>query len=396
MTRELVTTTRLTGPVGGRRSPVLRALTGAHTVRKLRWARNGVLAALLATALCCLLVSLQAHRVITTAARGGTEAIIEVDAARQALVEADAALLTNVHRGDIALTGPGSTYNDQITAANQSLVLAANDNIADAEARAQIQFAEGLLITYTSLVDHAFTDYPTGSDHTLGTVEFWYASDLLHQGPIQTLHKLHRTEQAAIDAKRRSLWLSPEKFWWILLAPVLALLGFIIRSSQLLWRGFRRLVSIRLALTLLLAIVAVVIVGWGTVRDEQRLAAEATGTLARHSDTVSAATAEADAAGAEELRTVLSSACRRCSGPIESISQIIKSDEKSPRHPARTTGGGQDAAVRRLAGTHHLEATNHAADPVTLSIVFVLLGVGLALAYTVCRPRLDEYRFQTS
>lgn len=108
------------------------ALTGAHTVRRLRWARNGALAALALTAAACLLVSVEAHREITRAARHSAGAITEIDDAREALVQADNALVTNFDKGDIALTGPGSTYADEITAANENLVLAAGDNVAGA------------------------------------------------------------------------------------------------------------------------------------------------------------------------------------------------------------------------------------------------------------------------
>lgn len=388
------------------------ALARAHTVRKLRWARNGVLAALAVTAAVCLLVSVQAHREITPAARHSAGAITEIDAARHALVQADAALVNNFDHGDIALTGPGSAYADGIAAANEDLVLAAGDNVAGAEGSARIQFSEGLLITYTSLVDQAVTDYSAGSDHTLGMVELWYASDLLHSGPIPELEKLHRTEQAALDGQRRSVWLSPAKFWWPLLVPVLALLVLVVATSWLLRMGFRRLVSVRLVLTVLLSATAAVTVGWATVRDEQHLAAAVSGPLAHQSDDTLRAIANTDIASDRELEKVLRSApdtagywqleqalqsyCLSCTGPAGSIDEVIARDMRSASAASGAKSDAPAGAARHLAATHHLETTNYAGGPMTLTIVFVLLATGVALAYTAYRPRLDEYRFQAS
>lgn len=370
--------------------------TGAHTVRRLRWARNGALAALAVTAAACLLVSVEAHREITRAARHSAGAITEIDDARQALVKADDALVINFDKGDIALTGPGSTYADEITAANQNLVLAAGDNVAGAGGSASIQFSEGLLITYTSLVDQAVTDYSAGTDHTLGVVDLWYASDLLHSSALPELERLHHTEQNALAAQRRSPWLSPAGFWWPLLVPVLALLGIVVATSRLLWLGFRRLVSVRLALAVVLAAVAVATVGWATVRDERHLAAAVDGPLAHQSATTRQAIARTDASGAGKLRTLLLSACATCTGPADSLKNLIKDDDQNARDTSGTNAHVPAAAARHLKTTHHLEITDHAGGPMTLTIVFVLLGACVALAYSAYQPRLDEYRFVAS
>lgn len=186
------------------------------------------------------------------------------------------------------------------------------------------------------------------------------------------------------------------EFWWPLLVPVLALLGIAVATSRLLWLGFRRLVSVRLALTVLLAAVAVVIVGWATVRDERHLGAAVDGPLAQRSATKSQAIARTDASGARELRTLLLSACATCTGPAGSLKTLIEQDDTIARDASGTNVHVPASAARHLETTHHLETTDHAGGPMTLTIVFVLLGACVALAYSAYRPRLDEYRFVAS
>lgn len=243
------------------RRPAAPWYARAHPVRWLRWLRTGMLTLILVAGLLCLLVAYQAHREITTATGHGAQAISEVDAAYVELIQADRAVALSFRTGDVALVGPGATYGDDITAASQDLVLAAGDNVAGFQGANTIQFAEGLLGTYGDLVQQASTDL-ADNNGTLATAGLGYAHGLLDQtgGLLNVLSGLRQSEQAAVTADLGSRWLGPGDFWWLLLAPFLAMLLLAAGTSYVLWHGFRRLLSVRLtsALVLTLALVALV------------------------------------------------------------------------------------------------------------------------------------------
>jgi len=279
--------------------PVPSWYARVHPVRWLRWLRAGMLALILVAALLCLLVTYQAHREITIAAGHGAEAIAELNAAHLGLTAADTAVASSFRTGDVALVGPGAAYEDAITTASQQLVLAAENNVAGIQGANKIQFAEGLLVTYTDLVQQASTDFAgSGGGRTLAMAELGYASGLLHQkgGILYVLNDLRRAEQATVTADLRSRWLGPGDFWWLLLAPFLAMLLLAAGTSYVLWHGFRRALSVRLTAALVLTLGLVVLVASLNVHDggqakayiDSRLASRTQLTLAEATDATGA------------------------------------------------------------------------------------------------------------
>jgi hypothetical protein len=250
------------------RRPAAPWYARAHPVRWLRWLRTGMLTLILVAGLLCLLVGYQAHREITTATGHGAQAISEVRTAYTELTRADQAVASSFRTGDVALVGPGAIYSDDVTAASQDLVLAAGDNVAGFDGTNTIQFAEGLLGTYGDLIQQASTDL-AGSNRTLALAELGYAHDLLGQtgGLLDVLNGLRQSERAAVTADLGSRWLGPGDFWWLLLAPFLAMLLLAAGTSYVLWHGFRRLLSVRLTSALVLTLALVALVASLTVHD---------------------------------------------------------------------------------------------------------------------------------
>jgi hypothetical protein len=273
-------------------------------VRWLRWLRAGLLAMIIVTGLLCLLVTDQAHREITTVTGNGAEAIAEVDAASAALTRANVAVTQTFRIGDVPMVGSGASYTDDITAATQGLVLAAEHNVAGVQGADTIQFAEGLLVTYAGEVQQATADFAGSGNKTLARAELGYASNQLTQpGEIRdVLAGLSQSEQHAVRTDLDSWWLRPAEFWWVLLAPFFVALLLGAGTSYALWRGFRRVLSVRLIAAILLTLGLTVLVASLNVHDGGRTRAFINGPFTSYTDRIltpsipAAASADAQAA----------------------------------------------------------------------------------------------------
>jgi hypothetical protein len=278
-----------------------------HPERWLRRLRAGLLVVIIAAGLLCLLVTYQAHREITTVTGNGAQAIAEVDAVSAALTRADAAVGLTFRTGDVPLAGAGANYTDDITAATQGLVLAAEHNVAGIQGANAIQFAEGLLVTYTGLVQQATTDFTDSGDKTLALAELGYASNLLTQpGEIRNvLAGLAQTERLAVRTGLSSRWLGPGDLWSLLLAPFLVALLLGAGTSWVLWRGFRRLLSVRLTAAIMLTLGLVVLVASLNVHDGGHARAFINGQFASYTRGILAqGTPAAASAGAQAANPV--------------------------------------------------------------------------------------------
>jgi hypothetical protein len=215
-----------------------------HPVRWLRWLRNAILMmAVIAWALCGL-VTREARGDVATATGSGAQAIAQLNAARQALTS-DIRVAGGLGNDGVALTGTGSDYTDDLTAATQELLAAVTDNVAGPQVASDLEFDESQLNTYNGQVQQAITDFATPGDQTLAKTEIGYATTIEQQ--IQSdLGSLRGSEQRAVAADLSSPWLGPGDVWWLLLTPVFVLLGLAVATSYLLRRGFRRLISGRL------------------------------------------------------------------------------------------------------------------------------------------------------
>jgi hypothetical protein len=235
--------------------------------------------------LLCLLVTYLAHREITAATTRGAAAVAEIDTATSELAQAQ----TEVSQGSAKiaevslnpLTGSSTTFDDATAAATQDLVLAAENNVDGVTGADKIQFAAGLLETYSGLVQQAaIFDADPGSPD-LVNAEQGYAATMLQQVDA-SLTELRGDERQGIDADLGSLWLSPDGFWWVLLAPFLVMLALAAATSYVLWRGFRRLFSVRLTAALALTLVLVALVASLNTHDAGQTRTAIAGWLAVH------------------------------------------------------------------------------------------------------------------
>jgi hypothetical protein len=240
-------------------------VTRVHRRRWLRGLRNGALTMIGLTGLLCLLVSYQAQREIAASTGNGEQAISEISAANTAINGATMAL-SGINAGAVRLGGPPGQYVNSYTLATEQLTLADLHNIAGPVTATNIVFAGGLLVTYDDQARQAVSDDAQGHEN-LGAVEVGYPPEV---GVQLKLTDLLQDEQQAVTANLDSWWLSPGIFWWLLLAPFVALLLVVGATSYLLWRGFRRLISVRLVIAATATLALVIMVAELNVHDGGR------------------------------------------------------------------------------------------------------------------------------
>jgi hypothetical protein len=159
--------------------------------------------------------------------------ILQVMAARTALVEADEAAIRSFQTGEVRLTGPGERYQNQIAVASQSLTQLAQDSVAGEGASQTIQLVTGLLVSYVGLIEQADAHYRQDGRSVLGTADLWYASRLLHMpdgGILAQLDGLREAESRALAAEVTSGrmavgWMAG----WIV--PLLVFLGLLVLAQ---------------------------------------------------------------------------------------------------------------------------------------------------------------------
>lgn len=219
----------------------------------------------------------QAQTAIIEAVSHTDAAIMDLSAARQALVDADASVRNSVSADTFGLLRPLADYEQQMSAAQTSLQHAAQVGVVS------LVGIDGQLDAYIGQVDQASADFASGAVG-LGSVEIDdYAHNLLTNGGLLTsLDRLIAGEKSVFADEVGSWWLGP---WAMVSCSVPALLLFVLLVAVQWYyaRRFHRRISWWLAgaSALLVALCAGVAVVVG--RAEHRLA-----TASADADTVMA------------------------------------------------------------------------------------------------------------
>lgn len=315
-------------------------------------------------------------------------AILEIATARAALVRADTAAAGSFKAG-VQLVGPGEEFQNQVAIAGQSLTRVAAYNAAGAPGSRDLQLIEGLLVTYAGLIGQADAHFRQADGETLGAVDLWSASRLLHKadgGVLAQLDALMRAHEAALD--RQLVSGSPAPAHLVaLLAPIVALAGLLALAHLLFRRRFRRrlnpwLISAAVLLAALTAASAGVVVS-------QRHLEPLGGTLHRLASHASAQTAATDAQGQATLRNLVRDNACDPSGLCGDTVQRFVNEGKANGQAGHDDTGPAEAA--REATAKAAEA-NTGADLEPL--IYGLDGL-IALAVLLgFRARLIEYRYR--
>lgn len=391
--RPLAAVIRLSGIIGHRYALV-------HPVQRLRWLRNSMLAMILVAAALCLLVTYRAHDEITNATDHGAQAISYVNVAYLALIEAQDSIITDFGNTGGALGDFATTSEDYTAAANQDLGLAAENDVAGGQGVSDLQAAQGLIANYNDLVQQLGVDAgesSTGKSSTgkssspLAMADLW---DLV--GGVQNILSelngtpsqpgLDQAEQARVLADLRSGWLNPGDFWWLLLAPFFVMLLLAVGSGYVMWRGFRRVLSVRLAATLAVTLGLIALVAVLNMHDSGH--AEAVINHPPASQVNNSTFTNALRQNRKILKSLTAQAkesCGQCASAIaKPLYTLVKDEQNIPNGDAEFLD----------PSTSYSADTGFAYSPWALAAGLVL-GIGaIILAYTAYRPRLEEYRYR--
>jgi hypothetical protein len=228
----------------------------SNTARLLRRFQLGLLALTAVVLAGATTVFVLVHLTVDTASQQTMPAIMAASSAKYALGEADSDAMSAFGLGTVAVTGPGTGYQAQITLASQNLEQVAEFNQAGSTGSQQLLLIDSQLASYRQLIEQAHADYAAGSAE-LGVVEVVYASRLMHSQVLTELDNLSGLERAALTSQTSAFWLSG---WaapiWAL--PALVLLVGLVGAQRFLRIRFRRALNWALvaATVLLVALVA--------------------------------------------------------------------------------------------------------------------------------------------
>lgn len=228
----------------------------SNTARLLRRFRLWLLALTAVVLAGTTTVFVLAHLTVDTASQHTMPAIMAASSAEYALGEADSDAMRAFELGTVAITGPGTGYQAQITLAGQNLEQVAEFNEAGSAGSQQLLLIDSQLASYRQLIEQAHADSAAGSTE-LGVIEVVYASRLMHSQVLTELGTLSDLERAALSDQASAFWLSG---WavpiWAL--PALVLLIALILAQRYLAARFRRTLnwSLAAATVLLIALVA--------------------------------------------------------------------------------------------------------------------------------------------
>lgn len=360
--------------------------TTRHDLLRLRTALLVVTAAVFAG-------SLVAFTGVTSRAQGAAArsapAVLEVMAARAALVRADSAAMTSFRTGQAKLVGPGEQYQNQIAIASQNLARVAEHNAAGEPASRTLQLVEGLVVAYGREIGAADASFRADGPTPLTVAALWYASGLMHgrdSGIVTQLDALAVAQRDALEEELSEGWMNPAlSLLWIV--PILVLLGLLVVAQVFGARRFRRTLNPALvAATLLVLLVAG---ATSSVFFSQGRADVAGATLDKVVSQSKAQT-DADALNAkQELGKVLAPHCGDCGESVSAFKAGL----------GGVAGAGDDAVQRDVAvGATQVDDELDSADQSGFFEYFIPLGT-VAIAALVLfglQRGIDEYRYRAT
>lgn len=320
-------------------------------------------------------------------------AVLEVVAARSALVQADSAAMISFRTGQVQLIGPGEQYQSQLAIASQNLARVAEHNSAGEAGSRTLQVVEGLLATYGGWIEKADVHFRTDEPTPLGAADLWYASRLMHDpdsGILTQLDVLTELERTALSQTLSTGWMNPASMLvWIV--PILVLLGLLCVAQVFGKRRFRRTVNPALAAaTLLLLMVA----GATSVTLVSRAQANAAGqTLNQVVDQRLAQAGRNAVRAQQDLAAVLRA---QCEGVQDGCGDTVEAFFAEVRQAG--AGSGASPVQRGLEETRQINDKLASASqsglleyliPVGVVTIAVLILVGL-------QRGIDEYRYRST
>ncbi|MGB6165283.1 MAG: hypothetical protein WCF33_06345 [Pseudonocardiaceae bacterium] len=328
------------------------------------------------------------HSTVETVHNTTAPAILDVLAARDALVKADSAAVDSFRSDDeVKLIGPGLEYQNQLTSARQRLIQVVAEHNVTPEGNQRIQLLEALLEAYSGLIGQAQEHFGTA----VGIADLWSASQLLHGGESPILDELNKLvmDQTGLlnDQISTSSTTTENLLQWVL--PIALLFVLLVATQVFLRRRFRRAANWPL-LVATLALIGLFIVT-SSAEASQRLLENSGATLTETVHMRQKQPSVADDRGQQTLGELINKNCGRahdeCGPTVEKFFSQLQSTGKTTEEfpdkgPAKRTGNFDDEI--KSADKY---ADGRYAIPVMASLIFLLISLGLW-------PRIEEYRYR--
>jgi hypothetical protein len=333
----------------------------------------------------------RAQRTADTVRADTAPAVVEVSAARAALVEADRAAVTSFSTGAVRLSGPGDEYRDQIAIASQHLTRAAAHDIGEGSAPQTLELVNALLAAYSSSIEQAAASFGQNERTPLWAGDLWTASQLLHadDGVLALLDDLREAQVRKLDSEVDSgantvlITLS----WLIPGVALLVLLGV---TQVYLRRRFHRAINMGVAAATVCVLGLLAVAGL-TFDIGSRLAATRD-TVHELTDTWHRQLSERETLAQRDLVDVIGTLCRAEDGECGSTVQRVV--------VAVPAAGPVDADVAEetlIDGASNID--DHAASasrhggyafliPLTAVCAVVLIVIGVSV-------RMNEYQYRS-
>lgn len=315
------------------------------------------------------------------------QAVVEVAAAKSAMIRADRAAVRSFSAGEVRLAGAGTVYATQTALASQSLTRVAELNEAGEAGSRILRLVEGLLAAYRAAVAQADAHYRQDDGEVVGTADLWDASArLLHSpdGVLDQLDELLTVQRRALDRQLAQGWLHPATpaLWALPLALLLALLCV---TQLYLRKRFQRVLNPQLLTATLL------LLGLGTSMMFTLVAAQRLDTARDALTSVLSGWDRrmtlTDADGQDELLRLVTAHCGDDCGPTVAAAGQVNTSVPGSIPDDATTAAGTRQVNERLVAAAASTRLPLVVPAVTIAIA-VLAGWGL-------QPRLDEYRFRS-
>jgi hypothetical protein len=348
-----------------------------------------------------LLTFTRVHRTAETVRTRTAPAIVELAAARLALVRADAAAVDSFQPPRVQLIGPDDEFQNQMAIADRRLTQVAEHNVAGEPSR--LELVEGLLVRYQGQVWQADAHFRQSDADALSVLDLWDASRLLHgkvatqkdgalaqqSGIFSELDQLAEDQRKALNGQLAASALTPAAILAVLV-PLLGLLGLLLATQLIFRRRFRRQVNpwLLLATALLLAMAAI---SASSAAAQHRLE-DSRGILHQLVADRQAQGSAEDAKGLRAFRDLLQDP--RCAGPggcgytADLFGSYV---DAATAHPARHVADLQLTGETDLLGSQTAAATADAGLEAAIYVLAVLVAAAVFLGF---RPRLSEYRYR--
>jgi hypothetical protein len=363
------------------------ASTTRRTVRRLL---VSLLAVTTVSGVAMIWVFTQVRDTADTVRTRTAPAILQLAIAHDALVQADNVAVTSfaAESGLRAprLSGPGDEFRNQIAIASQSLTQVAGENTVGDAASRTLQLVQGLLVTYTALIEQADAHWQR-DDKALGATELWSASQLLHgaEGILGQLDTLLDAQRAALAAQIGAGSMTrPASLALILLNLVLCAL--LVSTWWILRRRFRRSVNLGLVAACVLLVVGFA-VSYQILSTQQQLR-DSRGALDHLVSDRRTHSSNVDYDGQRTLAKLLHELCD-AGGCGDTVAAFVTTTDQASRGPDVTESRLTDEAKRLTALIGTADGSGLSWLPVYPLPFAICLAVFLGL-----RPRLLEYRYQ--